>query len=286
MTVQEALTRLRQYQERPAPTWSTASYGNSAAESTLAEIGRTLAAEVDRLRAPRAARDAEVLRETADTVDAMNEGCSGPRPCASCDAHEDVAVWLREKADRLGKVTPTGGEITQPADFFQPGRTYAYDASGFTAPELLTLFRVEHITQRPNTGKRMAFGWIRTAESEAWSPYAEPSDEWPSCWTDITDSEHVTTRAGSGQPTELIIYHAAYEHEKDPLGTYTNPTAARAHCEAHVRREQPTASLDWIEDEEDGVAELVATVDGEESPTGYLVTEVTVASEYVEEADE
>lgn len=49
MTVQEALTRLRQYQERPAPTWSTASYGSSAAESTLAEIGRTLAAELHRM---------------------------------------------------------------------------------------------------------------------------------------------------------------------------------------------------------------------------------------------
>ncbi|MEL3949483.1 hypothetical protein [Streptomyces sp. LNU-CPARS28] len=51
LTPDAALVRLRQYQERPAPTWSTASYGGSSAEPTLAEIGRVLAAEVERLRA-------------------------------------------------------------------------------------------------------------------------------------------------------------------------------------------------------------------------------------------
>ncbi|MDG9701725.1 hypothetical protein [Streptomyces sp. DH37] len=81
-----------------------------------------------------------------------------------------------------------------PADFFQPGRTYAYDANGFTAPELLTRFRVEHITVHPGTGKRMAFGWIQTAASEPWSPYAEPADEWPQCWTELVED------AEAGEP--------------------------------------------------------------------------------------
>ncbi|MFJ8145991.1 hypothetical protein ACIQ6R_13055 [Streptomyces sp. NPDC096048] len=72
------------------------------------------------------------------------------------------------------------------ADFFRPGRTYAYDSTGFTAPELITLFRVVADTAHPDTGKRMAFGWLRVGENQAWSPYAEPADEWPACWTDVT----------------------------------------------------------------------------------------------------
>ncbi|WP_225825668.1 hypothetical protein [Streptomyces naphthomycinicus] len=82
--------------------------------------------------------------------------------------------------------TRSAGDEVAP-DFFQPGRTYAYDADGFTAPELLTLFRVVADTTHPDTGKRMAFGWIRTAEDVAWSPYAEPADEWPGGWTDVTE---------------------------------------------------------------------------------------------------
>jgi hypothetical protein len=79
---------------------------------------------------------------------------------------------------------------TAPA-FFQPGRTYAYDADGFTAPELITAFRVVATTTHPETGERAAFGWIRTAEDVAWSPYSEPADEWPACWTDVTEAgEH------------------------------------------------------------------------------------------------
>ncbi|MFH9414004.1 hypothetical protein [Streptomyces rochei] len=74
------------------------------------------------------------------------------------------------------------------ADFFRPGRTYAYDSDGFTAPELITLFRVVADTAHPDTGKRMAFGWLRVGEEQAWSPYAEPADEWPACWSDVTEN--------------------------------------------------------------------------------------------------
>ncbi|MFI9824464.1 hypothetical protein ACIHFC_29030 [Streptomyces sp. NPDC052013] len=85
------------------------------------------------------------------------------------------------------------------------------------------------------------------------------------------------------QPT-IKAYRAGWDSM--PLGLYATPRAARAHCEAHARRDLPTATFDWIEDEEDGVAELVATVDGEEGPTGYTVTALEIASEYDEEADE
>jgi hypothetical protein len=90
------------------------------------------------------------------------------------------------------------------ADFFQPGRTYAYDADGFTAPELLTLFRVVADTAHPETGQRMAFGWLRAAENVAWSPYAEPADEWPACWTDVTETfgEKSSPERADATPTD------------------------------------------------------------------------------------
>jgi len=82
----------------------------------------------------------------------------------------------------------------------------------------------------------------------------------------------------------LTIHRAQWDSM--PLGLYTTPDAARAHCEDHARRDLPDATFDWIEDEEDGVAELVATVDGEERPTGYVVTALEVAAEYDADADE
>lgn len=83
---------------------------------------------------------------------------------------------------------------------------------------------------------------------------------------------------------ELTVYRAS--HESIIFGHYTTSAAAREHCEAYIHRELPSVSLDWIEDEEDGVAELVAAVGDEEHPTGYIVTALTVASAYDEEADE
>ncbi|WP_328425941.1 hypothetical protein [Streptomyces sp. NBC_00443] len=86
----------------------------------------------------------------------------------------------------------------------------------------------------------------------------------------------------STEPT-ITVYRARWDSV--PIGLYARSRAARAHCEADARRDMPTASFDWIEDEEDGVAELVATVDGEEGVTGYTVTAVDVDSEYDPEAD-
>ncbi|MEU5608399.1 hypothetical protein AB0H03_06525 [Streptomyces sparsogenes] len=155
-----------------------------------------------------AARDAEVLREAADKVERIADtvearvaahygAASGIGP-GSADMVREVAGSLRDWADEAGKVTPTGGEITQPA--------------------------------------------------------------------------------------ELTIYRAS--HESIVMGLYTTTAAARAHCESDMRRDLPSVSLDWIEDEEDGVAELVAAVGEEERPTGFVVTALEVASAYDEEADE
>ncbi|MEV6105749.1 hypothetical protein AB0M28_13680 [Streptomyces sp. NPDC051940] len=116
-------------------------------------------------------------------------------------------------------------------------------------------------------------------------------------WTEEDAAERRPVRVPTVQsaevsPGELVVYRAEYEHEITPLGLYTTREAARAHCEAHIRREWPPGtalSFDWIRDDEDPLnpEELYVTAgQNEESTTGYLVTPLTVASECDEEADE
>ncbi|MFI0768571.1 hypothetical protein ACH4TQ_27345 [Streptomyces sp. NPDC021218] len=210
MTVQEALIRLRQYQERPAPTWSTASYGGGSAESALAEIGRTLAAEVDRLRAPRDARDAELLAE--------------------------VVSWLLKKA----------GE---------------YQATGTRQHEANALSTM---------ASKIARGAVRLFLDEA--------------------GKVTPTGAGITQPAELTIYRAS--HDSIVMGLYTTREAAREHCEAEERSSWPGRTgitFAWIPDDSDPLSPEELSVfagQNDESATGYVVTPLTVASEYDEEADE
>jgi hypothetical protein len=88
------------------------------------------------------------------------------------------------------------------------------------------------------------------------------------------------------EPGETVpkVYRAS--HDSIVMDLYITAAAAREHCEADVRRDLPSVSLDWIEDEEDGVAELVAAIGEEERSTGFVVTALEVASKYDEEADE
>ncbi|MGA5424570.1 hypothetical protein [Streptomyces lavendulocolor] len=94
------------------------------------------------------------------------------------------------------------------------------------------------------------------------------------------------TREGESTPA-LTVYRAS--HDSIVMGLYTTATEARVHCEAEERRSWPTGtnlSFDWIEDEGDGVAELVVVAgQTEESITGYVVTALEVASKYDPEAD-
>lgn len=129
-----AVARLRQYQERPAPTWSTASYGSSAAESTLAEIGRTLADEVERLRTELDAerkRAAELREREAAAHDqlaaAVGVASSMVWPdlvarVAELDARPTRADVLREAADALAEDDYLGAaeELRELADA-EPG---------------------------------------------------------------------------------------------------------------------------------------------------------------------
>ena len=82
----------------------------------------------------------------------------------------------------------------------------------------------------------------------------------------------------------LVVYRAS--HDSIVMGLYTTAAEARKHCESELRREWPNSLLDWIEDEEDGVAELVAESADGETATGYVVTPLEVASAYDEDGDE
>jgi hypothetical protein len=104
-----------------------------------------------------------------------------------------------------------------------------------------------------------------------------PADEDPIRYT-LTEQAPVT------------IYRAEHPDSGITLGHYGTQTAARAHCVAEERRtwaKGETTVFDWIEDEEDGVAELVTVdQDGEtETITGYIVTALEVPSEYDDEED-
>ncbi|MFF1297980.1 MULTISPECIES: hypothetical protein [unclassified Streptomyces] len=97
-------------------------------------------------------------------------------------------------------------------------------------------------------------------------------------------------RVAELEATQGTVYRAEHPDSGITLGHYGTAAAARAHCEAMERRSRPTRTtlaFDWIEDDEDRVAELVVTAgQNEESTTGYLVTALELDSEYDEEADE
>lgn len=103
----------------------------------------------------------------------------------------------------------------------------------------------------------------------------------------VKERDELRARVAELVAADVTVYRA--QHDSIPMGLYTNREAARAHCEAEIRRNIPGASLDWIaddEDEEDGVAELVAAFGEDERSTGYVVEQLTAQAAYDEEADE
>lgn len=92
--------------------------------------------------------------------------------------------------------------------------------------------------------------------------------------------------AGATAAPALTVYRAS--HDSIVMGLYATAAEARKHCEAEERHSwssTETPTFDWIEDEEDGVAELTAWVGGEECVTGYEVTALEISATYDEEAD-
>ncbi|MEV6180138.1 hypothetical protein [Streptomyces sp. NPDC052015] len=72
------------------------------------------------------------------------------------------------------------------ADFFQPGHTYT-DGNGYRAPEITTIFRVEHVTRHPDRGHLRAIGWAKTGEpGSKWHGDFRDEGEFGG-WTELTE---------------------------------------------------------------------------------------------------
>ncbi|MGW3428940.1 hypothetical protein ACWDHW_13430 [Streptomyces melanosporofaciens] len=261
-----------------------------AGQALSPNAGWALLDELDQTRAGRAEVLAEAKREVVVWLGkkAREYRSTGSAQHAlQADAIEVMASKVDRGAvrcflDEAGKVSPAGAEITQPADFFQPGHTYSDDEHGWK-------FRVDTVTTHPETGERTALGWRYWT---GWEPYAYGEDDWEIHQmvghTDVTEDGKAAAAGGEiTQPAELTIYRAS--HDSIVMGLYTTRQAAYEHCEAYEMRDDPVSPMAWKVDE-DGVAELVRIrvprSPGAEAATGYVVTPLIVAAEYDEEADE
>lgn len=98
------------------------------------------------------------------------------------------------------------------------------------------------------------------------------------------ERETLRERIAELEAAQGTVYRAS--HDSIVMGLYSTAAEARKHCETEMRRDLPTVVLDWIEDDEDDVAELVASLGEDERVTGYVVDGLEIAAEYDAEADE
>jgi len=137
-------------------------------------------------------QDVEHAEQMVDAhrAEVLEEGASLLRErAAKYPSRRVFAAGLRHGAlilvkAAMGKSTATSGDATP---FFQPGHTYT-DGDGYRAPELTTLFRVEHVTRHPDRGHLRAIGWSRTGEPDAkWHGDFRDEGEFDG-WTDVTEA--------------------------------------------------------------------------------------------------
>jgi len=197
-----------------------------------------------------------------------------------------AALGLAEGLARAAEAEADGSEPT----FFRPGRMYTRDLP-FRASEDRPSFECVGVSLHPTKRSPRALGFEQPGVGQPWVSAAQRMEEWDAGWVDLgpVQPDRLTrtfapTQTLQDEAPALTIYRAFWDTL--PLGQYTREAEARKHCEAHARRDLPTASFDWIEDEEDGVAELVAAVGEDERPTGYVVDALEIASKYDPEADE
>lgn len=111
---------------------------------------------------------------------------------------------------------------------------------------------------------------------------------------DAAEQGEKDTREGepTPQPAELTIYRAS--HESIVMGHYTTRQAAMDHVHGALAKEEGgdvTPRVIWRADNPEADEPtwecwLFDTDMSDDSPTGYVVTPLTVASAYDEEADE
>ncbi|MEU8537097.1 hypothetical protein [Streptomyces parvulus] len=126
------------------------------------------------------------------------------------------------------------------------------------------------------------------AVQEAWE--LDQARQHPVARKLLKENGELQARVAELEAAQGTVYRAEHPDSGITLGHYSTAKAARDHCEATERRSWPTGTtlaFDWIEDDEDRVAELVVTAgQNEESATGYIVTALELDSEYDPEAAE
>lgn len=127
----------------------------------------------------------------------------------------------------------------------------------------------EVILAAQKQGRHVAAGWAMALEAAGMLRLPAEKD----------------TATAAATSTPLIVYRAGWQHQAIPLGWYTTAAAARAHCEDVVSQEHPAdvaLIFDWLGEDEDLLEprELVASIDGTEKSTNYIVTALEVDTVY------
>jgi hypothetical protein len=212
---------------------------------------------------------------------------------------KDEACWMRRAYDREGHGLYALADSTEPfpslwtiRELAERGLRGMVNALPMpVSPGLRTLDVVEHEL----TGASLALyeeeletARLRLALASAQRGRRQQREQVAA----LRDERHTTNEALADVAVALrereaapfTVFRAA--HDAIPMGLYSTAAAAREQCEALVRRDWPDNNIDWIDDEDDGVSELTVWVRGEEFTTGYVVTELEVATTYDAEADE
>ncbi|HZF92021.1 hypothetical protein [Streptomyces sp.] len=273
-----AEVRLAQYGER-TKAWSTATY-DSGTEKALHEIACALQSTLEETRDQRNAARLRVI-ELEEQRD---------RRRARLVALQNDALNMR------GSLAPNGedrkvpfplGETLAPAVDWLINRVAELETERHTTNEALSDAAEQLRVDRDRIAR------LEKAAVEGRAALASFCHDLEDPGTAALGALYLLQQATVGtpmQPGETTPKVHRASHDSIEMGLYTTAAEARAHCEAEERRSWPTGTdltFDWIEDEEDGVAELtVVAGQNEESVTGYAVTALDVASAYDEEADE
>lgn len=211
---------------------------------------RNLQARVAELEADRAANDREYEAATARVAEL--EGMLDAEQLASLDLKAEREKLVRWHDEDSKAITRLASRLARRADRLKALQNDALSMRGSLAPA--------------DGDRKVPFELGETLT---------PAVDW------------LIARIAELEAGQGTAYRAS--HDSIVMGLYTTPAAARAHCEAEERRmwtNGETPVFDWVEDEEDGVFELVAKTGEFGTATGYTVTPLDVDSEYDPEADQ
>jgi hypothetical protein len=145
----------------------------------------------------------------------LSRGAVRPNNTLGAPTRAEVLRRMADAAEQGEKDTREGGSTPQPADFFQPGHTYLSRHDGYTAPELIAEFLVEHVTTHPEHGFRRAIGWMRSCEPDAkWHGNFQDEHEYEG-WTGAADGGTAPVEGDDFTGSELYEMDRSDEYAAD-----------------------------------------------------------------------